>query len=88
MTIAAEMAGRSPAYVEKSSDGAVIGAVESVVLDSSGKPVNPDNFAQVLTYNADGTLATVAFTDGTNTWTKTMGYTSGNLTSVSAWVKA
>lgn len=56
--------------------------------DSTGDVVYPDNFAHVLTYNGDNTLATDAFTDGTNTWTMTFTYTSGNLTGISKWVKS
>lgn len=56
--------------------------------DSAGGSINPNNFAQVLSYNTDGTLNTVVFTDGTNTWTQTMTYTSGNLTGISKWVKS
>ena len=58
------------------------------VVDSTGATFDPDSLAQTLTYNGDGTVATIAATEGTNTWTQTFGYTSGNLTSISKWVKA
>ena len=58
------------------------------VVDSTGAYFNPDNLAQTLTYNGDGTVATIAATDGANTWTQTFTYTSGNLTGISKWVKA
>jgi hypothetical protein len=38
------------------------------VKDNTGAYINPDSYAQNLTYNADGTIATVHFTDGANTW--------------------
>lgn len=57
-------------------------------IDSGGGSINPDDFAQTLTYNGDNTLATMSFTDGTNTWTQTFTYTTGNLTGVSKWVKS
>lgn len=63
-------------------------AVVTGVVDSTGGICFPDRFNQTLAYNTDGTLATVSFTDGTNNWTQTMGYTSGLLTSVSRWVKS
>lgn len=62
----------------------------TATADSTGLPL-PANFAslaQVLTYNGDGTLATVASTTGGSTYTQTLTYTSGNLTGVSAWVKS
>jgi len=58
------------------------------VADSTGADINPDNYAQTLTYNADGTVATIAFTVAPNTWTQTFTYTNGNLTSISKWVKS
>lgn len=75
--------------VERASDGSeTLVVLAGAVVDSSGSSINPDNYAHTYTYNADGTLATDAFTDGTNTWTQTFTYTSGKLTGVSAWVKA
>lgn len=58
------------------------------IVDSAGGIVNPDDFAQTLTRNADGTVNTIAFTDGTNTWTMTFSYTSGQVTGISKWVKS
>jgi hypothetical protein len=58
------------------------------LLDSTGAIINPSNYPQNLTYNADGTLAKVWFTDGTNTWTQTNTWTDGNLTKVSNWVRS
>jgi hypothetical protein len=58
------------------------------VRDSTGGVINPDNYAQTLTYNGDGTVATISFTDGTNTWTQTFTYTSGKVSGISAWVKS
>lgn len=56
--------------------------------DSVGNWVQPDNYAQTFTYNADGTVATISFTDGSNTWTQTFTYSSGNVASVSKWVRS
>lgn len=38
------------------------------VKDNTGAYINPDSYAHYLTYNADGTIATVHLTDGANTW--------------------
>jgi hypothetical protein len=57
-------------------------------LDNTGQVVSPDNYTQNLTYNLDGTLATVWFTDGSNTWTQTNTWTNGALTKVSNWVRS
>ncbi|AWO91926.1 MULTISPECIES: hypothetical protein [Bradyrhizobium] len=57
-------------------------------LDNTGAAISPGNYTQNLTYNADGTLATVWFTDGVNTWTQTNTWTNGNLTKVSNWVRS
>jgi hypothetical protein len=68
---------------------AVIGKVEAGgVKDSAGDIIFPDDFAQTLTYNADGTVATISFTDTTNTWTQTFTYTTGKVTGISKWVKS
>jgi len=63
-------------------------SIAAGAVDSAGNVIHPDNYAHVLTYNGDGTVATDAFTDGTNTWTQTYTYTTGNLTGVSKWVKS
>lgn len=43
------------------------------------------NSSLALTWNADGTLATIAKTIGATTYTKTFTWTDGNLTAISAW---
>lgn len=43
------------------------------------------NASVALTWNADGTLATLAKTIGATTYTKTFTWTDGNLTGISAW---
>lgn len=58
------------------------------VQDNTGRWINPDSYIQTLTYNADGMLATIWFTDGTNTWTQTLSWTGGNLVAVSNWVRS
>lgn len=50
-------------------------------------PVDPDTLPQVLAYNGDNTLNYIQVTDGVTTWRQTFGYTSGKLTSISAWVR-
>lgn len=67
--------------------GTGVGVVISV-LDSAGGQVAIDSLAQTLTYNGDGTVATIAATNGANTWTQTLGYTAGVCTSISRWVKS
>lgn len=56
--------------------------------DSAGAVITPDAWPQTLTYNADDTIATVSFTDGTHTWTQSFTYTAGKVTAISAWVRA
>lgn len=58
------------------------------ILDDTGAAIVPDNYAQTLTYNGDGTVNTVSFTDGTNTWTQTFTYTAGKVTGISTWVRS
>ncbi|WP_426615722.1 hypothetical protein [Bradyrhizobium sp. McL0616] len=58
------------------------------MLDNTGQTVSPDNYTQNFTYNADGTMATVRFTDGSNTWTQTYSYSAGQLASVTNWVRS
>lgn len=67
--------------------GVGVGVLVSV-LDSTGALVNIDSMAQTLTYNGDGTVATIAATNGTNTWTQTFTYTAGVVTGISQWVKS
>ena len=60
------------------------------VFDDRGSLVpNPESYTRTMTYNGDGTLATEYFelvmSDGTFRWTRTYGYTAGNLTSISRW---
>ena len=70
-------------------DGSFSILVETfTTYDNLGAPINPDAYAQTLSYNGDGTLNTTTFTNGVNTWTQTMSYTSGKLTGVSGWVRS
>ena len=55
------------------------------VVDSAGNQVNQD-VAKTITYNLDGTIATIVKVVGGVTYTKTLTYTDGNVTNVSAWV--
>lgn len=52
--------------------------------------VNADDYAHVYTYNGDGTLATDTVTivayGVSRQWKKTYSYTSGKLSSETAWV--
>jgi len=59
----------------------------SQVLDTKGKPIDPESWPQTLDWNADGTLNYVEATSGVDTWRQTMTYTNGKLTNVSGWVK-
>lgn len=61
--------------------------VEVVEVDNRGLRI-PSNLPQTLTYNADGTVATIAQTNGAYTWTQTYSYTAGRVTAISAWVKS
>ncbi len=58
-----------------------------VVRGSDGQAFNLCECAVTWTYNSDGTPATATVTAGPNTYRRTYSYTSGNLTSVTAWVK-
>jgi YD repeat-containing protein len=71
------------------------GALHVAARDSSGaalSPTNPnpvvetDAGSRTYTYNADGTLATVAWTLNGVTRTKTYTYSSGRISAISDWV--
>jgi hypothetical protein len=57
-----------------------------MATDTTGRFI-PDDAPETATYNADGTVATITKTWQSSTWVWTFGYTSGNLTSSSGWVK-
>ena len=67
-----------------SAAGAV--PVYAATVDSAGDAFSPDDCAHAYAYSA-GLLLTDTATNGTSTWVKTYGYTSGSLTSESKWVK-
>lgn len=75
------------AVIDQSVPGMTNGVVK-VAIDSMGGICLPDRYAQSLTYNGDGTVNTISFTDGTHTWTQTFTYTNGKVTGISAWVKS
>lgn len=56
-------------------------------IGSDGINLDLDSAPTTLTYNADGTLNTVSIVWSGNTYVQTYGYTSGRMTSISAWVK-
>ena len=58
----------------------------AATVDSAGAAFSPDDCAHAYAYSA-GLLLTDTATNGTSTWVKTYGYTSGSLTSESKWVK-
>jgi len=60
--------------------------VYAATVDSAGAAFSPDDCAHAYAYSA-GLLLTDTATNGTSTWVKTYGYTSGSLTSESKWVK-
>ncbi|OKO88060.1 hypothetical protein AC629_10960 [Bradyrhizobium sp. NAS80.1] len=62
--------------------------VAGQLLDNTGQAVSPDNYTQSFTYNVDGTVATVSFTDGANTWTQTLTYDAGRVSSITNWVRS
>ena len=63
--------------------------VSGSVTDTTGAYVIfPDDVPTTMTYNGDGTLATEAFTTSEGTFTRTYTYTTGNLTSISGWVRS
>jgi hypothetical protein len=56
-------------------------------IGSDGQALDLDSAPTTLTYNSDGTLATASIVWVGNTYVQTFTYTSGKLTSISAWVK-
>lgn len=46
----------------------------------------PDDLPQTFSYNGDGTINYISVTDGVRTWRQSYTWSSGNLTSISAWV--
>lgn len=46
----------------------------------------PDDLPETYSYNADGTIAYVSVTDGSQTWRQTYTWSSGKITNVSGWV--
>lgn len=64
-------------------------AIVGGAVDAAGNAVDPDSYAQVLTNTATGKVATIAFTNGTNTWTRTFTYDGSDcLTNISQWVRS
>jgi len=59
----------------------------AVTSMSDGSQVNPDDYAQVLTYNGDGTVNYIQFVAGGNTYRQTFTYESGKVSGISQWVK-
>lgn len=65
----------------------ITGSLSSGATGSDGELLDLDSLAQTLDYNGDGTLNYVEVTQSAKTYRQTMGYSGGNLVSVSAWVK-
>ena len=59
-------------------------ATESTLEDIKDKVT--EDVAKTITYNLDGTIATIVKVVGGVTYTKTFSYTSGNVTGISEWV--
>ena len=59
------------------------------IMAANGDLIYPDLWEQTLTYNGDGTLATISATspEGGAVYRQTMTYTDGNMTGISRWVK-
>ena len=55
-------------------------------MGSDGQSIDLDSAATTLTYNSDGTLATATVVWAGKTYRQTYTYTTGKLTSISAWV--
>ena len=60
--------------------------VREITADSLGAPFDLDACAHTYAYNA-GLLVADTATSSAGIWVKTYGYTAGNLTSESKWVK-
>ncbi len=59
------------------------------VADVGAIPDDPSsNYVTTLTYNGDGDVETIVLAKSGVTWTKTLTYTDGSLTGVSAWVRS
>lgn len=78
--------GANNSTIEYAENAIVDGVSAKKVFPIDLPPTAQTNPSIVLTYNVDGTLATVAKTIGATTYTKTLSYTDGVLTSVSQWV--
>ena len=80
----------------KEKQDEMIEAIENIELDTSTlatestlseiKDKVTEDVAKTITYNLDGTIATIVKVVGGVTYTKTLTYTDGNVTNVSAWV--
>ena len=73
--------------VWKFSDGAAHNSSIESEYDDQGDVVHPSKYANTFTYSS-GLVQTAAFTNGTNTWTKTYTYTGSDVTGISLWARS
>ena len=59
----------------------------NIVTTNDGKSIDLDSVAQVLAYNGDNTLKYIQVTYRGSNYRQTLSYTTGNVTSISAWIK-
>ena len=59
----------------------------NIIRTSDGGQFDLDNVAQTLVYNTDNTIQYIQFGYKANIYRQTFGYTGGNVTSISMWVK-
>jgi hypothetical protein len=74
---------------EDMGDGTNAPTVWSVsgALATDGTVLDLNSLAQTLSYNGNNTVNYIQVTLNDNTYRQTFGYTNGNLTSVSEWIK-
>lgn len=60
--------------------------VKPAELDTAGNTV-PVWYGHTFSYDSSGNLVSDTVSDGTNSWTRSYTYSSGNMASDSGWVK-
>lgn len=58
-----------------------------IVKDVSGSSASAENASFVLAYDVDGNISTITKTVGSEVSVKTLTYTDGILTNISAWAE-
>lgn len=78
----------SDLFEKLATEGFPVAVSATALRDDQGNLIYPDNYTQSLTYDEDGLLTTISFTDGVTTWTQTFTYETGRLTGISVWARS